>query len=114
MNVLHIDPEKPLFLIWYASLDRATQAPYSGSHLNQVAITEEEVNRLQGIVPSAAGLAEEMLQLKHQNEQELNKLRTQVESYRSQTKWFMATVLPLVIVTISVVVMLAAKLWSFL
>jgi len=51
-----LEPGAPIFLLWFASLDRETEDVYKGSHQNQAEITATDVMSLQGEVPSPAAL----------------------------------------------------------
>lgn len=47
----------PTFLLWYATLNRATDDTYDGSHSQQDSITAKDVMQLQGEVTSPGALA---------------------------------------------------------
>lgn len=51
-----LEPGAPIFLLWFASLDRETADVYKGSHQDQAEITAMDVMSLQGEVPSPAAL----------------------------------------------------------
>jgi dCTP deaminase len=102
-KILHLDPKDPLFLIWYADLDRKTDDVYDGTHRNQSAITADDLRRIQGIVPSPAGgdkkidgIKEEMQQKQDAHERELHSLKV----YNKVYAWLIGILFTLLIATI--------------
>ena len=56
-TAIDLKPGQPLFLIWYADLDRSTADVYQGTLHEQGGITPDDVASIRGMVPSPAGLS---------------------------------------------------------
>src|SRR5439155_20009152 len=54
---------EPIFMIFFADLDKPAQPPYGGEHQGQMGITSREVTNLQGEVASPAALDERLKKL---------------------------------------------------
>ena len=78
---------EPLFLLWYASLDRTTKEVYDGGHQNQKSLTADDVQRLTGEVASPAALDDRLTSV----ERTLDHWRTGVQTL------FLVIAIPLLI-----------------
>ncbi len=72
----------PVFLIWFASLDRTTADQYQGDRQRQSSITSEEVARLQGTIASPGALQLEINRLRGELESRIHGVEERVTSAR--------------------------------
>jgi dCTP deaminase len=94
------------FLLWYASLERATRNLYEGSRRLQMELSSEDVMRLQGDVASPEALAEKLgaleTRLTSTSPERLAERLTTVEQqlrFRSNLLWVIVTAVVTVVLT---------------
>ncbi len=67
-----LEHDKPLFLIWFATLDTPNLESYKGTHPNQYSISAEDIMNIQGDVVSPSFLKEQ-----------LDKIKTEVKNLKT-------------------------------
>lgn len=104
---LAIEPETPLFLIWYSKLDRTTDDVYDGSRKHQDKITPTDLDKLKGIVASPAGLSERIDTIDRRLNEQINNIEKNIVKLQSGQKyhWLFLGLLFAMLIT------LLAKVW---
>jgi len=76
---IYLDQDQPMFLIWYAKLDRVTEDLYEPRPGMSKHITAEDVKRIAGDVSSPAQLREELDAINSDFDKRLHELETEAE-----------------------------------
>lgn len=76
---IYLDQDQPMFLIWYAALDRATEDLYTPRPGLSPHITADDVKRIAGDVASPAQLKEQLDKVKAEFDKRLHELEVEAE-----------------------------------
>jgi dCTP deaminase len=73
VQTVHLSVGSKLFIVWFCSLDGATNDSYKGGHMSQAHLSDDAVTNLAARMPSPFTLEKDVLALRHELRAEIDK-----------------------------------------